>query len=133
LQLAKEESSENPVYYIQYAYARIASILRNAGEAEGEADLSLLASEPELSLLRKMIELPEVIEKAAANLEPHHVPHYALELAAAFHTFYRQCRVLSADPADAAISRARLRLVKAAGVVFANTLHTMGMSVPEHM
>ena len=134
LQLAKEESSENPVYYIQYAHARIASILRNAGGSwQGRRDLSLLTGEPELTLLRKMLELPEMIEKAATHLEPHHVPHYALELAAAFHTFYRQCRVLSSDPADAAISLARLRLVEAAGVVFANTLRTMGMSAPEQM
>jgi arginyl-tRNA synthetase len=134
LQLAKEQSAENPVYYIQYAYARIASILRNAGElAQEQGDVSLLTSEPELALIRKMIELPEVIEKAAAHLEPHHVPHYALELAGVFHTFYKQCRVLSSDPADAAISRARLKLVRAAGVAFANTLRTMGMSTPEQM
>ena len=134
LQLAKEESAENPVYYIQYAYARIASILRNAGDlADGTGDLPLLTGEPEQALLRKMIELPEIIEKAAANLEPHHMPHYAVELATAFHAFYKQCRVLSSDPADTAISKARLRLVQAAGVVFKNTLRTMGMSVPEHM
>ena len=71
LQLAKEESAENPVYYIQYAYARIASILRNAGElARDGGDVLLLTGEPELALVRKMLELPEVIEKAAANLEP---------------------------------------------------------------
>lgn len=134
LQLAKEQSSENPVYYIQYAYARIASILRNAGAlAEGEPDLSLLTGEPELTLLRKMLELPEVIEKAAVTLEPHHLPHYALDLAGVFHAFYRNCRVLSSEPGDEAISRARLRLAQAARVVFANTLRTMGMSAPEQM
>jgi arginyl-tRNA synthetase len=134
LQLAKEQSSENPVYYIQYAYARIASILRNAGDLlHAPVDVQLLKSEPELTLLRKMIELPEVIEKAAETLEPHHVAHYALELAGSFHTFYRQCRVLSSEPGDLEISKARLRLVQAAHVVFANTLRTMGMSVPEHM
>lgn len=134
LQLAKEESAENPVYYIQYAYARIASILRNAGDvADQGGDVSLLSSEPELTLIRKMLELPEVIEKAARNLEPHHVAHYALDLAGVFHTFYRQCRVISSEPADADISMARLRLVRAAGVVFANTLRMMGMSTPEQM
>jgi arginyl-tRNA synthetase len=134
LQLAKEQSSENPVYYIQYAYARIASILRNAGAlADGAGDVSLLTGAPELTLLRKMLELPEVIEKAAANLEPHHVAHYAIELAGVFHAFYKQCRVLSTEPGDEAISRARVMLAQAAGVVFANTLKTMGMSVPEHM
>jgi arginyl-tRNA synthetase len=95
LELAKQESPENPVYYIQYAYARIASILRYAGDVPaGSGDLSLLTSEPELTLIRKMVELPEEVEKAAATLEPHHLPHYALELAGAFHTFYRQCRVV---------------------------------------
>lgn len=134
LQLAKEQSSENPVYYIQYAYARIASILRNAGAlGDGKVDLSLLTGEPELTLMRKMLELPEIIEKAAANLEPHHLAHYALDLAGVFHAFYKNCRVLSNEPGDEAISRARLRLVQAAGVVFANTLRTMGMSAPEQM
>lgn len=134
LELAKEQSAENPVYYIQYAHARIASILRNAGTlADGTGDVSLLRSEPELTLIRKMLELPEVIEKAATNLEPHHVPHYALELAGVFHTFYKQCRVLSSEPGDEAISKARLKLVRAAGIVFANTLRTMGMSVPDQM
>jgi len=134
LQLAKEQSSENPVYYIQYAYARIASILRNAGAlGDGKVDLSLLTGEPELTLMRKMLELPEIIEKAAANLEPHHLAHYALDLAGVFHAFYKNCRVLSNEPGEEAISRARLRLVQAAGVVFANTLRTMGMSAPEQM
>ncbi len=134
LQLAKEESSDNPVYYIQYAYARIASIVRNAGAlADGKGDVRLLTNAPELALVRKMLELPEVIEKAAANLEPHHVAHYALELAGVFHAFYKQCRVISSELGDEAISQARLKLVQAAGVVFANTLRVMGMGAPEHM
>lgn len=134
LELAKQESSDNPVYYVQYGHARIASILRHAGDLGGQpGDVRLLTSEPELSLIRKMIELPEVVEKSARELEAHHLPHYALELAAAFHTFYRQCRVVSSDPADAEISRARLKLVEAARLVLANTLELMGMSAPEQM
>jgi len=80
-----------------------------------------------------MLELPEVIEQAAAKLSPHFLPYYAQELATAFHAFYRDCRVVSSDPADEAITRARLRLVRAAKVVLARALHLMGMTAPERM
>jgi arginyl-tRNA synthetase len=131
LDLAKEESSENPVYYVQYAHARIASILRYASEVRFEdGDVSLLASQPELDLIRKMIRLPELVEIAATNLEPHHLPHYAQEIAAVFHSFYKQCRVVSEDEA---LSKARLKLVSACKVVLGNTLSLMGVSAPEQM
>ncbi|MGQ9466304.1 MAG: arginine--tRNA ligase [Anaerolineae bacterium] len=137
LDLAVEQSERNPVYYVQYAHARIASILRYAQEqgleVERPADLSLLQHPSELALIRKMLELPEVIEQAAAKLSPHFLPYYAQELATAFHAFYRDCRVVSSDPADEAITRARLRLVRAAKVVLARTLHLMGMTAPERM
>lgn len=136
LDLAKEQSERNPVYYVQYAHARIASILRYAAEqgatAEG-GDVSLLTHPSELALIRQMLLLPEVIEQAALNLAPHHLTYYAQDLAAAFHAFYRDCRVVSSDPADAEISRARLKLAQAAKTVLARTLHLMGMNAPESM
>ncbi len=136
LELAKRQSNENPVYYIQYAHARIASILRHAAQVGVEVqdgDVSLLTHALELALIRKMLQLPEVIETAATQLAPHHLTYYAQELAAAFHTFYRDCRVVSTDPADAAITQARLKLALAAKTVLARVLRLMGMSVPEQM
>jgi len=137
LDLAREQSSENPVYYVQYAHARIASILRIAAERgvqeQNEADLSLLTHPSELALIRQMLRLPEVVALAAEKLEPHHLTYYAQELAAAFHIFYRDCRVVSSHPEDAAITQARLKLVRAAKQVLARTLHLMGMSAPEAM
>ena len=133
LELAKKESAENPVYYVQYAHARIASILRLAAERNidfSHGDVSLLVTEPELTLVRRMIELPEVVEIVATNLEPHHLPHYALELATAFHGFYKDCRVISEDEA---LTAARLKLVDAARIVLVRTLSLMGMTAPERM
>lgn len=134
LDLAVKQSDENPVYYVQYAHARIASILRKAGDLPvDEGDVSLLTGEPEQSLLRQLLRLPEVVHKAAAERAPHHLAYYAQELAAVFHGFYRDCRVVSSDPADRAITLARLKLVDAARIVLARTLHLMGMSAPEAM
>ncbi len=136
LKLAKEQSSENPVYYVQYAHARIASILRKAaaeGYSEKGGDVSLLATPGDLALIRKMLELREIIAKCATELTPHHLPHYAQDLAATFHTFYRDCRVISSLPQDAEMTKARLKLVRAAKTVLARTLHLMGMNAPESM
>ena len=136
LELAKKESSENPVYYIQYAHARIASILRLAEERgidHQDGDLSLLAHEAELALVRKMLELPDLVGMMARTLEPHHLPHYAVELATAFHWFYERCRVVSSAPEDIQITRARLKLVEAAKVVLARCLGLMAMEAPEEM
>jgi arginyl-tRNA synthetase len=134
LELAKQESSENPVYYVQYAHARIASILRLAEDESisySGGDVSLLTTEPELVLIRQMLRLPEVIELAARNLEPQHLPYYAQELATVFHAFYKQCRVVSKD--DMALTKARLKLVASAKTVLARTLGLMGMSSPDAM
>ena len=136
LELAKEESSENPVYYIQYAHARIASILRLARERGidyADGDVSMLTHEAELGLIRKMLVLPELVETMARSLEPHHLPHYAVEVATAFHWFYQQCRVVSSAPEDAAMTRARLKLAEAARIVLARCLGLMIMSAPEEM
>ncbi len=133
LELAKKESQDNPVYYVQYAHARIASILRLAEERGidySDGDVSLIKTEPELTLIRKLLLLPELIELAARNLEPHHLTYYAQDLATVFHSFYKQCRVVSDD---AALTKARLKLVEAAKIVLARTLHLMGMTAPERM
>jgi len=136
LDVAIKQSDENPVYYVQYAHARIASILKKAAEVgitmDG-GDVSLLTHPAELELIRAMLRLPEIIELVATKLEPHHLPHYAIEIAGIFHSFYKQCRVVSSDPADAAISRARLKLVAAARYVLARTLNLMGVNAPETM
>jgi arginyl-tRNA synthetase len=133
LELAKKQSADNPVYYVQYAHARIASILRLAKEKGidfTDGNVSLLTTEPELSLIRKMLLLPEIIEMVATTLEPHHLTYYAQDLATVFHGFYTQCRVVSADKA---LSKARLKLVAAARLVLAKTLNLMGMAAPEKM
>ena len=133
LELAKKESQDNPVYYVQYAHARIASIIRLAQERGidyGDGDVSLLTTEPELTLIRKMLLLPEIVEIVAHTLEPHHLTYYAQDLATVFHSFYKQCRVVSRNEA---LTKARLRLVAAAKLVLANTLRLMGMTAPEKM
>jgi arginyl-tRNA synthetase len=144
LDLAVEQSSENPVYYIQYGHARIASILRYAQErvpdpsttlrtSFADGDVSLLRHPAELALIRQMLLLPEVVEQAAENLASHHLTYYAQDLASAFHSFYKECRVVSSDPADAELNKARLKLVSAAKIVLAKTLRLMGMNAPERM
>ena len=137
LELAVRQSADNPVYYVQYAHARIAGIIRAARERGVEAadddDISPLTHEAELALIRQIVRLPELVETMAANLEVHHLPHYARELATAFHWFYQQCRVVSTAEGDAAITRARLRLCQAAKIALARCLALMGMGAPERM
>jgi arginyl-tRNA synthetase len=133
LELAKKQSADNPVYYVQYAHARIASILRLAQEKGidcSDGDVSLLITEPELALIRKMLLLPEVIEVVALTLEPHHLAYYAQDLATVFHSFYMQCRVVTDDEK---MTKARLKLVEAAKTVLAKTLNLMGMNAPDRM
>ena len=133
LELAKRETDENPVYYVQYAHARIAGVLRNAVaqglSAEG-AEPSLLTHEAEQALIRKLLLLPEVIEEVVEELAPHRLSHYAQELAQSFHVFYTQCRVLTDDEP---LSRARLLLLEATRITLARTLGLMGISAPERM
>ncbi|MDP9236326.1 MAG: arginine--tRNA ligase [Chloroflexota bacterium] len=134
LELAKRQSSENPVYYVQYAHARIAALLDNAAEKIGrydDGDVSLLQHPAELELVRRMLQLPELVVLMAKSLEPHHLPHYAGELATAFHAFYTECRVIDAD--ELALSKARLKLAAAAKTVLARALTLMGMTTPERM
>jgi len=133
LELAKKQSNENPVYYVQYAHARIAGILRKAADEAidyANGDVALLVHASELALIRRMIQWPELIEAAAQRLEAHGLPHYAMQLAQDFHVFYTECKVISDD---LPLSHARLKLVRAAQTVLANALRLMGMSAPERM
>ena len=132
LDLARARNDENPAYYVQYAHARIASILRFAAErglAPGTGAVRLEAAE-ELALARKLATLPEVVRGAAAAREPHRLPLLLIETAAEFHRFYHACRVVSDD---AARSRERLLLAEAARIVLRNGLALMGVSAPERM
>jgi arginyl-tRNA synthetase len=139
LTLAVQQNDENPVYYVQYAHARMASILRTAAERGfppecwAAGNLDLIRHPSEMALLRKILELSDVIEKSAQQLAPHHLAFYAGELAGAFHAFYRDCRVVSSDPADHDLTCARLRLVAATKTVFSRVLGLMGVSAPESM
>ncbi|MCI0842318.1 MAG: arginine--tRNA ligase, partial [Chloroflexi bacterium] len=133
IELAKRKSAENPVYYVQYAHARIVGILTQAAERGidfKDGDVGLLKEDAELNLVRKMLRLPELIEQIALTNEPHQLPYYATEMATTFHDFYEKCRVLSDDEA---LTRARLKLVSAAKAVLARSLDLMGMSAPERM
>ncbi|MGZ4132372.1 MAG: arginine--tRNA ligase [Actinomycetota bacterium] len=132
----KRQSMENPVYYVQYGHARIASILRKA-ESAGvatrpleEVDLSLLTHETELDLLRALADVPAVIAKAAELRAPHRLAHAAQDVAGRFHRFYTECRVVSED---AALTQARLRLCEATKQALANLLALLGVSAPERM
>jgi arginyl-tRNA synthetase len=135
LKLATEQSDQNPVYYVQYAHARIASILRKANEVgvpvDSHGDVNLLAHPSEMMLIRKMLELPLVIEQAARDLAPHHLTHYAQDLASTFSAFYRDCKVV--DPAAPELTSARLMLCRAAKLTLARTLGLTGMTAPESM
>lgn len=136
IELATRESPENPVYYVQYAHARICSILRYAAESGADlsepapGDLDLLASEPEMDLLRKLAELEELVEFCAERRVPHRLTGYAEELAALFHSFYRDCRVVTDDER---LTRARLFAVKAVRQVLEIVLGLIGVDAPEKM
>lgn len=134
LTLATEKSNENPVYYIQYAHARICSIFRQLKEAgieeAAEADYSLLVDPTETELIKKLGEYPELIASAAKERAVHRVAHYVHELAGLFHSFYNQCRILGVDPE---LQQARIKLVKATQHVLRHALNILGVSAPERM
>lgn len=136
MDLAVSTSNENPVYYVQYAHARICSIFRQAEEQGirllpvSEAPLHRLTAEHEFELLRKMGELPGVIADAAANYAPYQVIRYLYEIASLFHSYYRAERVITEDAEQ---SQARLQLLAALRIVLANCLRLVGVSAPEKM
>ena len=137
LDLAKSQSSDNPVYYVQYAHARVCSVLRQAAEkglavepSPGLTNLEHLAESHEQDLLKTLARYPEVVETAALSAEPHQLTHYLRELANAFHTYYNAHQFLVAD---AALRDARLKLILATRQVLHNGLNLIGVSAPETM
>ena len=138
LDLARERSQENPVYYVQYAHARIAGILRNAGEEPvtraRAADIGAGTAplEPaERTLVKRLLELPEEVRTAAERRAPHRLTTYAHEVASDFHAFYRDCRVVGAEPAE--LEGLRIVLVDETRRVIARVLDLLGVSAPESM
>lgn len=148
IEVAKKQDSSNPVYYVQYAHARICSILRKAGEARGmdvesagieeivaelgldDIDLSPLTHESELALMRKMADFSDLVAGAARDRAPFRLTHYAQELAGLFHSFYGNCHVLGEEEC---VEKARLALVDSARIVLALSLGLLGVSAPERM
>ena len=136
LELAKEETSENPVFYIQYAHARICSIFRGAEEKgvqfpdNGSVDLSLLIEDEEFSIIKAILAFPEVVEKSALALEVHRISHYLLDLVSRFHGYYSRHRVISDD---IPLTLARLYLLDGLRITIRNGFDLMGISVPEKM
>lgn len=137
IELAKKQSAENPVYYVQYAHARCSSILRRAADAELEPDARdaarLLVHPAEQALVRRLLQMPDVVADAADRRETQELTHYCLEVAQLYSAFYRDCRVLPDAPAEIPLSRARLALTGAVRQVLANALGLLGISAPESM
>ncbi|MEK5230656.1 arginine--tRNA ligase [Lysinibacillus sp. FSL K6-0232] len=134
LDLAVSQSNENPVYYAQYAHARISSILRSANEqgfAASTAHLDLLTAEKEIDLLKKIGDFPRVVAEAAKHRTPHRIANYIQETAAAFHSFYNAEKVL--DATNKELTEARLALITAVRTTIANALRLIGVSAPEKM
>jgi arginyl-tRNA synthetase len=140
LDLARRQSSDNPVYYVQYAHARIASLRQKAGEGRVEAALGAVADgsgpdaalEPaERALIKKLLAFPGEVEEAAARRAPHRLAAYALELAQEFTAFYRDCRVIGAEPE--AVESFRLTLSVSAQRTIARALDLLGVTAPEEM
>jgi arginyl-tRNA synthetase len=136
LELAKSQSSDNPVYYVQYAHARIHGIFENAVEKGtvlpdiSQVDLSKLGTPEEMSLIKALAAFPDVVEGSALNFEPHRIPFYLQELAGHFHSFYNKNRVIGED---AELTSARLLLLKCTAQTLKNGLFLMGVSAPERM
>ncbi|MBI5597724.1 MAG: arginine--tRNA ligase [Elusimicrobia bacterium] len=134
VELARKQSNENPVFYVQYVHARIASIFREAGASgasEAEPDWALLTETEERALLVKAAWLPETLRACEKELSPHPLPTYLMELSGLYHKFYERCRVL--DPEDAARTKARLALCRGVQTVIAEGLGLLGVSAPQEM
>ena len=134
LDLAADQSDQNPVYYLQYAHARISNIISRANDLgvtfEGVFDPSLLKHDDEMNLLKYMVRFPEFVDLAYESLEPQNIANYLQELSARFHKFYNHCRVITDD---IELSRARLAIVKATRIILANGFNILGISAPERM
>lgn len=134
LDLARKQSNENPVYYVQYAHARIASIFRQAEEigltVEEDLDLTMLTDETEIALIKLITEYPDEVDKAAADYAPQRIAHFAHDLAGAFHSFYSKCRIMGVDKP---LAKARLALAGKTQQVIRHALGILGVSAPEKM
>jgi arginyl-tRNA synthetase len=136
LELAKQQNSENPVYYVQYAHARLASVFRQAADQDIEMAaldlnrLDLLTLPEELTILKLLANYPELVEGAARNLEPHRITYFLTELAAQLHSYYYKHRFISDDEG---LTRARLWLVSSVKIVLAHGLRILGVEAPETM
>lgn len=134
LDLAKKKSNDNPVYYIQYAHARICSIFRQAEETKLQLSetptLNLLSDASEIDLIKKIEEYPEEVAKAAEDYAPHRIARYSYDLAALFHSFYNKCRIMGVEPK---LAEARLALVTVTAHVIRHSLGILGVSAPKHM
>ncbi|MFH1388101.1 MAG: arginine--tRNA ligase, partial [Patescibacteria group bacterium] len=130
LELAKEQSSKNPVYYVQYAYARIHSILAKTENKESKLLFENLNKKEEINLIKQLIKFPEIVEDVAKDYQVQRLPYYSIELANAFHRFYENCKVLDKNEK---IAQARISLIKATKIVLKNTLELMGISAPDKM
>jgi arginyl-tRNA synthetase len=134
LDLAREASEKNPVFYLQYAHARICSIIRKAGEVgfrrRDDADFSLLRHEAEIELMKVLLQFPETLQRAAEAREPHRIAGYLRDVAVAFTQFYGHCRIIG-EPED--LASARMSLAMAARIVLRNGLHVLGITAPEKM
>jgi arginyl-tRNA synthetase len=133
LDLAKSQHNDNPVYYVQYAYARVCSVIEQWGEDPlllTTADTAQLSSTVELSLLQKLIDYPEIVEVAARDLSPHLVAFYLRELAAEFHSYYNSSRFLVPE---IPLRLARLALIASIRQVLVNGLTLLGVSAPDKM
>jgi len=135
LDLAKEQSERNPVYYIQYAYARICSILKKVGIKGGKQnikkeDLKLLTHPVEIKLIKQLVSFPEIVEDTANDFQVQRIPKYAVDIATTFHQFYTNCKVLSEKDN---VKKARLSLIKATKIVLEEAFYLMGISAPEKM
>jgi arginyl-tRNA synthetase len=130
VELAKRQSSDNPVYYAQYAHARLANVLALGGPDSARAALERLESEWELDLIRIMLRWPDIVREAAQAIEPHRIAFYTDELAGSVHRFYKNCRIVSED---APLTAARLQLTRAARLTIANALGLMGVTAPARM
>jgi len=134
MDLAKEQSDKNPVYYVQYAHARLCAILRKvsiSAKALNHPVSQSLDHPSELALIKQLIRLPEIVEDTARDYQVHRLPQYAMELVRSFHKFYEDCRVI--DEANQELTQARLALCEATKIVLKNTLDLMGISAPEKM
>lgn len=130
LELAKKKATDNPVFYVQYAYSRICSIFKKAPALGSNADLSLLKTQEEIELIRQLLKLPYLIEEAVTSLEVNPLATYALEIANLFHKFYEKQMVISKDEK---LTQARLALLKATQITLKSTLSLLGVSAPEQM